>query len=56
MPDTLDPVSGSSLDQMENEQQSSRRLGEYKVVKDIAEGTFGKVKSNQSQLTADTRD
>jgi hypothetical protein len=35
MPDPIDEV----------HKQSPSKLGEYTVVKDIAEGTFGKVKS-----------
>lgn len=37
-----------SMDQESDEKHSSRRLGEYLVIKDIAEGTFGKVKSQSA--------
>lgn len=33
------------MESVANGRQSSRMLGEYRVIKDIAEGTFGKVKS-----------
>lgn len=44
----------SSTKQMENGEQSPRKLGEYKVIKDIAEGTFGKVKSKYDDTYSDT--
>jgi hypothetical protein len=54
MPDS--PGLLSSTEQMEDEEQPPRRLGEYKVVKDIAEGTFGKVKSKYDDTHSDTGD
>ena len=44
--------------EMNSEQLESHpvaKLGEYKVISDIAEGAFGKVKSESSSVTQDAK-